>query len=145
MIRRGNPFVRAREETSSTHRASHLRTGLSLSWPSHIHIQPNLLKSCHSHFLELEHLSILISLTYKQTLECIQSPLNKMVMAPGFILDGPQDRLNSHHFCRQCLPIKRRHCRLPCGASSRTTSAYLPSRTIVVGVASRSAGVPNAC
>ena len=39
-------FVRAREETSSTHRASHLRAGLSLSWPSHVHIQPNLLKSC---------------------------------------------------------------------------------------------------
>ena len=47
MFRRGNPFVRAREETSSTHRVSHLRAGLSLSWPSHIHIQPNLLKSCH--------------------------------------------------------------------------------------------------
>ena len=46
MIRRGNLFVHAREETSSTHRASHLRAGLSLSWPSHIHIQPNLLKSC---------------------------------------------------------------------------------------------------
>ena len=46
MFRRGNPFVRAREETSSTHRASHLRAGLSLSWPSHVHIQPNLLKSC---------------------------------------------------------------------------------------------------
>ena len=48
MFRRGNPFVRAREETSSTHRASHLRAGLSLSWPSHVHIQPNLLKSCHA-------------------------------------------------------------------------------------------------
>ena len=47
MFRRGNPFVRAREETPSTHRASHLRAGLSLSWPSHVHIQPNLLKSCH--------------------------------------------------------------------------------------------------
>ena len=47
MFRRGNPFVRAREETSSTCRASHLRTGPSLSWPSHVHIQPNLLKSCH--------------------------------------------------------------------------------------------------
>ena len=46
MFRRGNPFVRAREETSSTHRVSHLRAGLSLSWPSHVHIQPNLLKSC---------------------------------------------------------------------------------------------------
>ena len=46
MFRRGNPFVCAREETSSTHRASHLRAGLSLSWPSHVHIQPNLLKSC---------------------------------------------------------------------------------------------------
>ena len=45
MFRRGNPFVCAREETSSTHRVSHLRAGLSLSWPSH-HIQPNLLKSC---------------------------------------------------------------------------------------------------
>ena len=48
MFRRGNPFVRAREETSSTHRVSHLRAGLSLSWPSHVHIQPNLLKSCHA-------------------------------------------------------------------------------------------------
>ena len=47
MFRRGNPFVRAREETSSTCGASHLRAGLSLSWPSHVHIQPNLLKSCH--------------------------------------------------------------------------------------------------
>ena len=46
MFRRGNPFVRAREETSSTHRASHLHAGHSLSWPSHVHIQPNLLKSC---------------------------------------------------------------------------------------------------
>ena len=46
MFRRGNPFVRAREETSSTHRVSHLHAGLSLSWPSHVHIQPNLLKSC---------------------------------------------------------------------------------------------------
>ena len=47
MFRRGNPFVRARGETSSTHGVSHLRAGLSLSWPSHVHIQPNLLKSCH--------------------------------------------------------------------------------------------------
>ena len=47
MFRRGNPCVRAREETSSTHGASHLLAGLSLSWPSHVHIQPNLLKSCH--------------------------------------------------------------------------------------------------
>ena len=46
MFRRGNPFVRAREEASSTCGASHLRAGLSLSWPSHVHIQPNLLKSC---------------------------------------------------------------------------------------------------
>ena len=46
MFRRGNPFVHAQEETSSTRRASHLRAGLSLSWPSHAHIQPNLLKSC---------------------------------------------------------------------------------------------------
>ena len=46
MFRRGNPFVCAREETSSTCGASHLRAGLSLSWPSHVHIQPNLLKSC---------------------------------------------------------------------------------------------------
>ena len=45
-----NPFVRAREEASSTCGASHLRAGLSLSWPSHVHIQPNLLKSCHSPF-----------------------------------------------------------------------------------------------
>ena len=29
-------------------RGDHLRAGLSLSWPSHVHIQPNLLKSCHS-------------------------------------------------------------------------------------------------
>ena len=49
MFRRGNPFVRAREETSSTHGVSHLRAGLSLSWPSHVHIQPNLLKSCQVH------------------------------------------------------------------------------------------------
>ena len=48
MFRRGNPFVRAREEASSTCGASHLRAGLSLSWPSHVHIQPNLLKSCHT-------------------------------------------------------------------------------------------------
>ena len=46
MFRRGNPFVRAREETSSTRGPSHLRAGLSLSWPSHSHSQPNLLKSC---------------------------------------------------------------------------------------------------
>ena len=52
MFRRGNPFVHAREETSSTHRASHLRAGLSLSWPSHVHIQPNLLKSCHGVFIQ---------------------------------------------------------------------------------------------
>ena len=52
MFRRGNPFVRAREEASSTCGASHLRTGLSLSWPSHVHIQPNLLKSCQSTALE---------------------------------------------------------------------------------------------
>ena len=44
MFRRGKPFVRARDETSSTCGASHLRAGLS--WPSHVHIQPNLLKSC---------------------------------------------------------------------------------------------------
>ena len=144
MFRRGNPFVREREETSSTHGASHLRAGFSLSWASHVRIQPNLLKSCHSPFPRTRTFSILISLTYKLTLECMRSPLNRMVMAPGFILDGPQDRLNSHHFCRQCLPIKRRHCRLPCSVSSRTTSAYLPSRTRVAGVASRSAGVPNA-
>ena len=36
MFRRGNPFVRAREETSSTCGASPLRAGLSLSWPSHV-------------------------------------------------------------------------------------------------------------
>ena len=47
MFRRGNPLVRVREEASSTCGASHLRAGLSLSWPSHVHIQPNLLKSCH--------------------------------------------------------------------------------------------------
>ena len=47
MFSRGNPFVCTQEETSSTRGASHLRAGLSLSWPSHIHIQPNLLKSCH--------------------------------------------------------------------------------------------------
>ena len=47
MFRRGNPFVRVREETSSTRGVSRLCAGLSLSWPSHIHIQPNLLKSCH--------------------------------------------------------------------------------------------------
>ena len=46
MFRRGNPFVREWEETSSTRGASHLRTGLSLSWPSQVHIQPILLKSC---------------------------------------------------------------------------------------------------
>ena len=50
MFRRGNPFVRAREEASSTCGVSHLRAGLSLSWPSHVHIQPNLLKSCQMTF-----------------------------------------------------------------------------------------------
>ena len=58
MFSRGNPFVRAREETSSTCGASHLRAELSLSWPSHIHIQPNLLKSCHSSSSLLSSLSL---------------------------------------------------------------------------------------
>ena len=26
-------------------------------------------------------------------------------MAPGFVLDGPQDRLDSHHFCQCVSPL----------------------------------------
>ena len=63
MFRRGNPFVRAREEASSTCGASHLRAGLSLSWPSHVHIQPNLLKSCHAYLNKHENLKIVFDPT----------------------------------------------------------------------------------
>ena len=63
MYRRGNPFVRDREETSSTRDVSHLHAGLSLSWPSQVYIQLDLLKSVTAHFLKLEHLIIIISLT----------------------------------------------------------------------------------
>ena len=69
MFRSGNPFVRAREEPSSTHRASHLRAGLSLSWPSHVHIQPNLLKSYQlcskGHYENM--LTLTLTLTLTQT------------------------------------------------------------------------------
>ena len=65
MFRRGNPFVRAREETSSTHGASHLRAGLSLSRPSHIHIQPNLLK--YTNLLLAKCLTIDTDLSVKST------------------------------------------------------------------------------
>ena len=66
MFRRGNPFVRAREETSSTHRASHLRAGLSLSWPSHVHIQPNLLKSCY----RMSSLALITKVVESRTITC---------------------------------------------------------------------------
>ena len=34
------------------------------------------------------------------------SSKNRMVMAPGFIIDGPQDWLNSHHFVGSVSPLR---------------------------------------